>query len=214
MTTTTASKKPSATTAPKKIKLSLLAQEKYLGRGCDIPKYVFAGLSSASSGISCCTFTTREEDGFVPIVYHDHHQEQSIASFLENPEDPALYCLTSSPNDSVANLMAAQLVTYFIKNTAANLPVHWLQLTAQGFDKTIFNTSAKLIVISGISPITSNAKLEFAQSVLDKFTSRVPVLVVGAGMDPITLMSNKLFRRPTDIFYYQASIVKRKVEII
>lgn len=211
MTTT---KKAAPASTAKKIKLSLLPHEKYLGRGCDIPKYVFSGLPSASAGISCCTFTTREEDGFVPIVYHDHHQEQSISSFMEDPTEPTLYCITSSPNDSIANLMAAQLVTYFIKNTAANLPVYWLQLTAQGFDKIIFNTSAKLIVISGISPITSNAKLEFAQSVIDKFTSRIPILVVGAGMDPITLMSNKLFRRPTDIFYYQASIVKRKVEII
>lgn len=198
----------------KQLKLKLPTYEVFAGRGCSIPKRVFADIPLLSSTkLAACTFTTQESEGFNPVTYHAQHQDDSITEFAANPAAPIVYSITSSPNDSIANLVAAYLTSVFLSKTSGSFPAYWLNLS-QGFDKTVFSSSAKLVVVSSISPVTPSSKLEYAQSVIDHFTGRIPVLVVGTGMDPISLFAGKLYRRPTDLFYYQTALVKRKAEVI
>lgn len=198
----------------KQLKVKLPSYDVFAGRGCNVPKRVFADIPLLSSTkIAACTFTTQESEGFNPVTYHAQHQDDSITEFAASPTTPLVYSITSSPNDSVANLVAAYLASVFLSKTQGSFTAYWLNLSA-GFDKTVFSSSAKLVIVSSISPVTPSSKLEYVQSVIDHFTGRIPILVVGTGMDPISLFAGKLYRRPTDLFYYQTFLVKRKAEVI
>lgn len=197
------------------MKLKILTHEKYLGRGCDVPRYVHAGLTgNSASKIKPCSFTTREEDGLNRVTYHESNQLSSLEEFAASPTAPCIYSITSSPNDSAANLIALHLVSIFMEGTPGNYPAFWMSLSSGAFDKTVFSAAPKLVVVSSVSPITSNSKLEVVQSVIDRFGGKIPVLVVGTGMDPIAMFATKLYRRPTDLFYFQTTLVKRSVEVI
>jgi hypothetical protein len=69
----------------KQLKLKLPRYEVFAGRGCSIPKRVFADIPLLSSTkLAACTFTTQESEGFNPVTYHAQHQDDSIAEFTAN----------------------------------------------------------------------------------------------------------------------------------
>ncbi len=196
-------------TVPKIIKLP--SRNLFLGRGCDIPNHIW---NSPKTKLDTCDFATDEKDGLNQTVYTALQQNASFEEFLQDPAYPRTYGICSMPNDSVASVIAAYMTSVFLQESAPNQLAYWNKIVWSGFDKNVFTCGCSFLVISSLSPNTSISRLEYVQEVIDRYSGRIPVLVVGTGFDPITMFSTKLFRKPSDIFFHSTSLVKRRTEVM
>ena len=145
-------------------------------------------------------------------IFEGRLQLESLESFRADPLKPIIYGVGSAPDDATAKFFAAYLAHLFLSVTHRSKTIHWETLYG-GFDNPALQVKPDLLIITNLTPASSNHRIEKARDLLE-FHSEIPRIVVIAGEDPITFCSTKLFCPINKIFFHSASIVRRKVEVV
>ena len=194
---------------PDRIHVKLKPREKFLVRGVEIPGYLWQEKPFVFNPQDFAIGNERLNDK----IYFGETQTDSFLRFKENPRHPCIYGVASAPNDIKAKQFAAFLVQTFLENAPPNTTVLWEQLYGNTFKNSALEAEPSLIVITGLSPTSSNTKLEKARDLIEKH-SNIPRIVVIAGEDPITFFSTRLYSPIHNLYFHSLAIVKRKVDVI
>lgn len=130
-------------------------------------------------------------------------QLENFEALLTKPFGrPYIMAVSSSPNDGKAKLLAAhfmeaamkgQLDGAYPKTTRGRELPLWHTLTGSFYDRLRDGArdTPSMIVLSNITSLSSNVKLEKARDLLEQF-NYIPRIVVIAGEDPVTFANTKL----------------------
>lgn len=146
-------------------------------------------------------------------IYTADQQLESLEAFLDKPKSPRVLCITGAVDDSQAKVLAAHLVQRH--NAAKKLDANprWSALYG-GFETLVdeYQDAVKqppsMIVISNLTPGSTNHRLERARDILDYFQD-IPRIVVAAGEDPISFMAFRLRCEVHGIAYFSADAIKQ-----
>jgi len=147
-------------------------------------------------------------------------QDQSLLSFIEDPAEAVVYGISGNPDDTKAKLFAAFLVSIHLEKLGHKANVVWHTLYG-GFDNSLLReydpidgkSDPTLIVLSNLTPASTNVKLEKARDLLQRFVN-IPRLVICAGEDPLSFLTTRLYSEVNALAYFSENLVKRKIEII
>lgn len=159
------------------------------------------------------TFAT-ESDELNQKFIEPSVQDASLLEFMENPASPMIYGIAGNPDDQKAKLLAAYLMDVHCKRFRNGANPWWINLTG-GFDNPWLDKERRpsMIVIAGLTPLSTNVKLEKARDILETHTD-IPRLVVVAGQDPLSFLSRRLFVPVNGLAYMCEALIKRAVEIV
>lgn len=142
-------------------------------------------------------------------------QDQSLAQFIKRPSRPMIYGVSGNPDDTKAKLFAAYLMAAHCKTLGSDANPWWIQLTG-GFDNPwIDRDKARptMIVLCGLTPQSTNQKLEKARDIIEAFPN-VPRVVVVAGADPLSFVSTRLHVPVHGLAYFCEAIIRSKIEVV
>jgi hypothetical protein len=142
-------------------------------------------------------------------------QDRSLARFLKKPSIPMIYGVGGNPDDLKAKLFAAYLLAAHCKRYKSDANPWWIQLTG-GFDNPWINgdkSRPSMIVLAGLTPQSTNQKLEKARDIIEAFPD-VPRIVVCAGTDPFAFLASRLHVPINGLAYFCEAIVRQKIEVI
>lgn len=126
-----------------------------------------------------------------------------------------IYGVAGNPDDSKAKYFAAYLVASHIAHMRGEANVVWAPMYG-GFDNPHMDenrASPTMLVLTNLTPNSTNFKLEKTRDLLEKF-SDVPRVVVSCGMDPLSFLATRLFVPIHGLAYFSEALVKKNVEII
>lgn len=188
--------------------IQLKSREYFLSKGVYVPPSLWREPSFKFQPLPFGT----NSDSLHEKIYESNVQKSSLSHFLKSPEDPLIYGVGSAPSDTKAKIFAAYLVQNFLEKAEEGSNVHWIGMDNSLRNPTI-NGFPSLIVITGLSPVSSNLKLDKTRDLLDAYPNSARIVVV-AGEDPITYFSTRLFYDINGVFFHCAQSVKRKVEVV
>lgn len=142
-------------------------------------------------------------------------QNKSLARFIKNPKQAMIYGIAGNPDDSKAKYFAAHLVQVHLAALGASANVVWATLYS-GYENQYMRddlAAPTLIVISNLTPNSTNVKLEKARDIIEKYPD-VPRLVVCAGIDPLSFLAAFLHVPIHGLAYFSEALVKQKVSVI
>lgn len=142
-------------------------------------------------------------------------QDRSLVDFIKKPARPMIYGVSGNPDDTKAKLFAAYLMQHHCKTLGSDANPWWIQLTG-GFDNPwIDKDKARptMIVLCGLTPQSTNQKLEKARDIIEAFPN-VPRIVVVAGADPLSFVATRLHVPVHGLAYFCEAIVKSRIEVI
>ena len=143
-------------------------------------------------------------------------QENSLKRFMTDPLNPGVYCVTGNPNDKKAKYFAAFLVSLHMAALRSHR-VAWEPLYG-GFKNRLMDADGDgadaptMIVLTNLAPNSTNVKFEKAKDIIERFQT-IPIVVVGSGCDPYTLMCANLYAPFSGAAYFPENIVKSVVEV-
>ena len=192
--------------------IRLPVRERYLERGIIVPGSVWREppfkFDPHSFGIS----SPRLEEK----IYSPEDQIQSLNRFCSDPASPAIYGVGSAPSDSRAKMFAAYLTSIWMHSTHGSSTALWVSAglfaTSESF-KDAFFKKPDLLVVSGLSPNSSNYKLEAVHELLSHHED-IPRILVISGEDPISFAYGRLFCSIHNLYFHSTNVVKRKVQVI
>lgn len=143
-------------------------------------------------------------------------QRESLTDFLEDPIRASIYCVSGNPDDLKAKYFAAYLVQEHIKQHPEPRVV-WYPMYG-GFSNPLVDRDPNLgdpsmIVMTNLTKISTNQKLEKTRDILERYAD-VPCVVVAAGMDPISFMATRLFSPVNYIAYFGETSVRTRIRIV
>jgi hypothetical protein len=147
-------------------------------------------------------------------------QKQSLMAFRDDPSEPVIYGVAGNPDDTKAKLFAAYLVNTHVEALGSRANVVWHTLYG-GFDNALMReydpvdgkTDPTLLVLSNLTPNSTNVKLEKARDLLERFQN-IPRIVICAGEDPMSFLTTRLYSEINALAYFSESLVKKKIEVI
>jgi hypothetical protein len=147
-------------------------------------------------------------------------QNASLLRFMREPDLPILYCVTGNPDDAKAKLFAAYLVQIHQQRLGLKANVVW-HVVYGGFDNPLLKeydaidgkAEPSMLVISNLTPNSPGLKLDKTRDLLERFEN-IPRVIVGAGEDPMSFMTTRLYSAINGLAYFSESLVKKKIEII
>lgn len=146
-------------------------------------------------------------------------QNQSLLSFLEDVREPIIYGVSGNPDDAKAKYFAAYLVAAHLEKLGSKANVVWHTLYG-GFSNSLLTeydpidgkADPTLLVLSNLTPASTNVKLEKARDLLERF-SDIPRIVVIAGEDPLSFLTTRLYSPINALAYFSETLMKRRMEI-
>ena len=161
------------------------------------------------------SFTAKIE-GLKPKFIEGKQQLDWYSKILDNPFRPWCFCITSEPNDKDAKLAAAFLMQRAFELKGARIPPLWHDLMG-GFENPLLDSNnmtftPSMLVISNVLPNSTNTKIEKLRDILERY-SKVPRIVVSAGMDPFSFFQKHLYYPLSGCLYLKTGLVKTDVEI-
>lgn len=147
-------------------------------------------------------------------VFSADIQESALSDFIAHPTQALTYVVSGNPDDSKAKFFAAYLVHQHLKRLKHNANVHWEQLTG-GYTNRLLDSQAaySMVVLSGLATNSTQAKIEKARDLVERFTN-IPVVVVVAGEDPISFAATKLHVPCHAMAYLPAKMAKAVNQVI
>lgn len=144
-------------------------------------------------------------------VFDASVQDQGLHMWMTDPKQPCVYCVTGEPSDNRALYFAAFLVGIH----AASLKrgrVYWQPMYGSGRNELLDLEpgSASLLVLTNLSPNSTQYKFERAKDIMMRHRD-TPIIVVGSGCDPITLMSSHLYAPVHAVAHFSEKIIKSQV---
>lgn len=145
-------------------------------------------------------------------------QNNSLRQWIKNPTSPINFCVTGSPDDSKAAYFAAYLMYIHIKHLGSRAVPVWETLYGGYAEPNVMNRSENLgaptmLVLHNLAVNSVSAKIGKAQDLIERFPN-IPKIIVGAGEDPISFMSMRLYKAVQGIAYLSESLVKKSIEVI
>lgn len=191
-------------------KIKLRKREFFVQAGANVPGYIWKEPAFKFEPVTFAVEDERLEKRF----FDGSVQEKSLEGFLADPSGPHVYAVASEPNDSRALYFAAYLVQCYLEKTPPPWRVVWESLYG-GFQNKLMDAELEpsFLVLSNLSPNSTNVKLEKARDLLTRY-AHIPRVVVIAGEDPITFFARRLYFKTGRIFFYSSSIVKRQVQVV
>ena len=192
--------------------IKLRPYEYFIERGVDIPANLWREapfkFSPQAFGVSNAKLEER--------IYQAAEQSSSLQEFLEDPHAPVVYGVGSAPTDVKAKQFAAFLTQKFIETTHPSNSIAWISsglfVHSDRF-KDAFHRTPSLLIVTGLSPNSSNYKLDVVSELLEHHNN-IPRIVVISGEDPISFMYGRMHSPVHRIFFHSTSIVKRQVQVI
>ena len=140
-------------------------------------------------------------------------QYDSLDRFQANPDCPMTYAVSGNPDDSKAKLFAAYLVGLHIKHRKS-YQVEWHSVNG-GFNNPLLKPDHEpsMIVLTNISPVSTQVKLDKVRDIVEKYQD-IPKVLVISGEDPMSFMMTRLYLPFHGIAYFCEALVKRKLEIL
>lgn len=139
-------------------------------------------------------------------------QDVSLQGFLQNPHQPIVYGVSSQSDHTISLFFAAYLTQEFLRLTHQSNRVEWMRPHDLFQRKNIPDTTT-LLVITGLSPVSSKQTLERVANLLDQW-DHIPRIVSITGDDPITFFNTSLYYRVDRVFFHTNSAVVREVEVL
>jgi len=147
-------------------------------------------------------------------------QDDSLSTWMANPELPVIYGVCGNPNESKAKLFAAYLLSIHCRVLGQRANPVW-QIMYGGYDNKLLKDYSgidstyepSILILSNLAPNSTNQKFEKAKDLLERFPS-IPRIVIAAGEDPISFLSTRLYVECNALAYFSESLVKRKIEIL
>jgi hypothetical protein len=195
------------TGTPKRV-IKLKPRDHFVTRGINVPGYIWQEPSfkfdPKDFGVGGGRLNER--------IFESDMQVQSLDRFISEPTLPIIYGVGSAPSDQRAKYFAAFLVQSFLEVAPLNSTVLW-ETIYSGYKNAALDSSPSLLVISGLTPNSDARKLEKARDLLEK-NGDIPRIVIVAGEDPITFLSNRLFCSIKGCYFHGSPLIRRKVETI
>lgn len=145
-------------------------------------------------------------------------QRNSLRQWIKSPMAPINFCITGSPDDSKAAYFAAYMMYLHMKHLGSRAVPVWETLYGGYSEPGVMTRSENLgaptiLVIHNLAVNSVSSKIGKAQDLIERFPN-IPKIIVGAGEDPISFMSTRLFKSVQGIAYFSESIVKKSIEVI
>jgi hypothetical protein len=147
-------------------------------------------------------------------------QDKSLRMFLDEPSYPYIYGVSGNPDDGDAKYFAAYLVQQHMQFMGLKANVVWHTLYGdfnnrilREYDEIDGKSPPSLIVLSNLTPNSTNVKLEKARDILERFAD-IPRIVVCAGEDPMSFFTTRLYSPIHALAYFSSTLVKKKFEVI
>ena len=175
-----------------------------------VPNHVFRVSPFKFKPLSFCTEAEQLNDK----IYEADVQLDGLRDFTEDPTQAMIYSVAGNPDDTKAKYFAAYLVRQHLQKVRVPNVV-WNPIYG-GFENKLMDDDVQpptMIVITNLTPLSTNLKLEKTRDLLEKFQN-IPRVIVSTGMDPISFAFTRLFVPVHGIAYFCESLIKRKIEVI
>lgn len=141
-------------------------------------------------------------------------QARCTERFLKRGNKPQNYVICSSPDYAAAMVFAGYLVSEFIAKYGSSRVI-WYHMNSYIPDPflTSLDYRPSLIVLSTIYPEMSLNRLTQVRDLISMYWN-VPKLIIGTGMDPITLAAATLHIPANSVYYHQSSLVKTSFNVM
>jgi len=147
-------------------------------------------------------------------------QDDSLLSFMKNPELPVIYGVCGNPNEVKARLFAAYLVSLHCRHLGNRAKPIW-NVQYGGYENKLLKDYSgidssyepSILILSNLAINSTQQKFEKARDLIERFSS-IPRILVAAGEDPISFLSSRLYVECNALAYFSESLVRRKVEIL
>jgi hypothetical protein len=168
--------------------------------------YKPTGFTAKSQELEC------GEDNTPPLI-DAKVQKDGLLAFLSNPTLPMTYIVTGE--EGMAEYFAAFLIQAHLERVSGAV-VEWERMfntyTNRLFktygERPNANTDPSMIVLSDLSPLSSDIALGKTRDILARF-SDIPRVVVAAKEDPISFAATRLFAKSINaIAYFQNPLIK------
>lgn len=166
-----------------------------------LPKYIWqnAKLPSVPS-----MFTPSSAKLNSMAVFSVKQQMDMYEEFCLHPNKPQTYVVTSSPDPQNASLFAARLVQAYLKKYGQDSCANVCWYSMNQFKERPAFSYPNLLVISTLYENSSYKKIDEVRDLVE-FYHDIPKIVIGAGIDPISLACGVL-NIPVHSVFYQSSI--------
>ncbi len=155
----------------------------------------------------------RGEDDLPPLI-DAKVQKDGLLAFLNNPSLPMTYIVTG--DEGMAEYFAAFLIQAHMEHAKGGANVEWDRMH-NTYTNRLFktygerpneNTDPTMIVLSDLSPLSSEIALGKTRDVLSRFSS-IPRIVIAAKEDPISFAATRLYAKCVNaIAYFQNPLIK------
>lgn len=197
------------------VPIKLTGRNTFLRHAFEAPSYVWA--MSSKYKLNPVAFSTSANEATLnPIQYSAEAQLEMLRDYVEDPLRPRVILVTSSPNDDNATAVALRLCEIYMSKSPPNVIYNWVRLGYSRPDASrLFDSGTRFLVVSAVSPVTHNSKLEFIQELIDNARrTDSTIVVVGTGMNPVELAALKLFRKSDMHLYYCTKLIKNNIEVL
>tara|TARA_Y100001963_G_scaffold156562_1_gene250476 strand:+ start:341 stop:979 length:639 start_codon:yes stop_codon:yes gene_type:complete len=155
-------------------------------------------------------------------------QVETFDALVKKPiKGSQVYAVSSFPTDDRAKLFASNVMCCAIdqfkgmnmKQRAGKGRPYWHHMYGGYRDKLLdgdLSHKPSFIVVSNLTEQSSPLKFEKLRDIMEKF-SDVPILVVfGSTLDPVTLMVERIYKRPNHAFFLTENqvVVKSLLELL
>lgn len=145
-------------------------------------------------------------------VIESSTQRNSLLTFAANPKRAMTYIVSGNPDDKDARYFAAYLAQLHIDALGLQAHVRWEAMLG-AFDNPAMRDEPSLLIITNLTPRSSNLKYEKTRDLLERHAT-IPKVLVVAGEDPISFAATRLYAPVHAIAYFGATISKTFNEVI
>lgn len=139
-------------------------------------------------------------------------QQRSLAAFMANPRRAMTYIVSGNPDDTQARYFAAFLAQVHMDALGLQANVLWETMIG-AFDNPGLKAEPTMLVITNLTPRSSNLKYEKTRDLLEKHAS-IPKVLVVAGEDPISFAATRIHSPCHALAYFGSRISKTFNEVI
>lgn len=139
-------------------------------------------------------------------------QEASLAAFTANPRRAMTYVVAGNPDDKDAKYFAAYLTQLHIQALGINAEPRWESMTGV-FDNPAMKENPTMLVVTNLTPRSSNLKFEKTRDLLERHAA-IPKVLVVAGEDPISFAATRLYAPVHALAYFGSPTSRTFNEVI
>lgn len=131
-------------------------------------------------------------------------QQQSLDAFIANPKRPMTYIVSGNPDDVDARYFAGYLAQVHLQALKLNASIKWVTMLGD-FDNPALKDSPTLLVITNLTPRSSNLKFEKTRDLIEVHKG-IPKIIVVSGEDPISFAATRLHTPCHAIAYFGSPV--------